>query len=244
MPDVFINYRTSDGEQAATTLERELSHRFGEGRIFRASKSIEPGELFDDELLRSVRRSGVLLAVIGESWAKSDRLADPADWVRKEIVEAFRAAVPVVPVLVGRGTDRLVAAELPTALRKLARCHSLRYSTQNHEYDLRRIGDALAHRLPELAEAEHRLASAADEEAAGAGSVQNSTGDVGGSAVQGGSIGDVTTIRDVHGPLHTGSGSQHQPHFSGDGSQYIAGDNQGGIHQDFGGKKRRKDGDR
>ncbi|MFE7268415.1 hypothetical protein ACFU9B_41625 [Streptomyces sp. NPDC057592] len=42
MTDVFINYRTGDGEKTAALIDQELSRRFGNGRIFRASKSIAP----------------------------------------------------------------------------------------------------------------------------------------------------------------------------------------------------------
>ncbi|MFE2378274.1 TIR domain-containing protein [Streptomyces sp. NPDC059398] len=242
MPDVFINYRTGDGEETATTLERELSGRFGSRRIFRASKSIEPGALFDDELLRAVRRSSVLIAVVGGQWAAAPELRDPKDWVRKEILEAFRCSLHVVPVLVGRRTERLRADELPRALAKLARCQSVRYDTQDADAGLRRISAFLADRVPELAEAER--VTAREQPRTAPGSVTNSTGSVSGTAIQAGDIsGDVggTVIKDVHGPVHTGTGPQHQPYLSGDGAQYIAGDNREGIHQSFGTRRRRED---
>lgn len=40
MTDVFINYRTGDGDKTAALIDQELSGRFGQKRIFRASKSI------------------------------------------------------------------------------------------------------------------------------------------------------------------------------------------------------------
>jgi hypothetical protein len=46
-----------------------------------------------------------VLAVIGGAWdgpRNLDRLADPADWVRRELAEATAASIPIVPVLVGR----------------------------------------------------------------------------------------------------------------------------------------------
>lgn len=244
MPDVFINYRTGDGEQTADALERGLTQRFGKGRIFRASTAIRPGNLFDDKLLAGVRTSSVLIAVIGEHWAESPRLHDPDDWVRKEILEAFRCAIPVVPVLVGRATKRLQPADLPSALRKLARCQSMRYDSQNTEYDMLRIGDFLAEEIPELSEAED---AAQHREQPKPGSVQNSMGPVsGGTAVQARDItGDIagTVIREAHGPLHTGAGDQHHhaPHLSGDGSSYVAGDQHGGNHHSFGTERRERD---
>ncbi|WP_244321006.1 hypothetical protein [Streptomyces melanosporofaciens] len=43
MAEVFINYRTGDGEKTAALIKRELSYRFGEDSAFRASESIPPG---------------------------------------------------------------------------------------------------------------------------------------------------------------------------------------------------------
>ncbi|NDZ80306.1 TIR domain-containing protein [Streptomyces sp. SID10853] len=245
MPDVFINYRTGDGEETATTLERDLSNRFGSRRIFRASKSIEPGALFDDELLTAVRRSSVLIAVVGGRWAGAPELRDPKDWVRKEILEALRCSLHVVPVLVGRRTERLRPDELPRALAKLARCQSVRYDTQDADAGLRRISAFLTDRVPELAEAEQALAQTRSRRRPD--SVGNSAENVSGTVIQAGDVsGDVggTVIKHVNGPVHTGTGPQHQPHLSGDGAQYIAGDNREGIHQSFGSRHRREDGSR
>lgn len=78
MPDVFINYRTGDGEKTALLLEKELSAILGgEERIFRATRSIKPGQRFPEELLGNVRRSTVLLAVIGPNWIQ------PPDFVTR-----------------------------------------------------------------------------------------------------------------------------------------------------------------
>ncbi|NED04854.1 toll/interleukin-1 receptor domain-containing protein, partial [Streptomyces sp. SID6648] len=44
MSEIFINYRTGDGEKTAALLRQGLSHRFGPGHAFHASQSIIPGE--------------------------------------------------------------------------------------------------------------------------------------------------------------------------------------------------------
>ncbi|MFI0983193.1 toll/interleukin-1 receptor domain-containing protein [Streptomyces sp. NPDC021093] len=256
MADVFINYRTGDGDEFATTLERELSRRFGSDRIFRASKSIPPGTLFDEKLLTGVRRSAVLLALVGKDWEASPKLHDPADWVRREILEAFACAIPVVPILIGRRTERLRPDVLPPELERLAHVQSLRYDNQDAERTLGRIGDELAHLVPQFAEAE-RAAKAKEKQKAeaagappspGAGSVHSSMGDNSGTAVQardisgGVHLGQPTThIEHAHGPVQSGSGAVHAPHLTGDGAQYVAGDNREGIHQTFGARTRRED---
>ncbi|MFC9652525.1 MULTISPECIES: toll/interleukin-1 receptor domain-containing protein [unclassified Streptomyces] len=245
MADVFINYRTGDGEETAVAIERELTRRFGKGRIFRSGTSIRPGALWDDALLTGVRTSSVLVALIGARWADSPRLLDRDDWVRREILEAFRCAIPVVPVLVGRETKRLRPAALPSALRKLARCQSVRYDSQTAETDLPHLGDVLRERVPALADAEARLRAQQQPQPD---ATQYSMGAVsGGTAVQARDItGDIggTVIREAHGTLHTGSGDQHHhaPHLSGDNSSYVAGNQSGGGNrQSFDAPRRRRD---
>ncbi|MFF0410687.1 toll/interleukin-1 receptor domain-containing protein [Kitasatospora sp. NPDC004745] len=256
MPDVFVNYRTDDEEATATLIERELSRRFGDRRVFRASKSIGIGQAFPRELLTAVRRSSVLLAVIGARWADARKadgrraLDDPTDWTRREIVEAFESGALVVPVLVGR-TTRLDRHALPPELAELADCQYLRFDTRDADFGLRRIGDELARTIPQLAEAEQRI----DGEP-GAVQTRNEVGRVDGSAVQArdyrhdqsGGIGNVgrdvgTFINNASGPVHTGSGAQHNTtrhggvEIHGDGGSYVE---RGTVNNDFGGRRDRE----
>jgi hypothetical protein len=57
MQGVFINYRTGDGEKTAALIDQELPRRFGPQHIFRASRSIAPGEVYPGSLLAALRRS-------------------------------------------------------------------------------------------------------------------------------------------------------------------------------------------
>ncbi|WP_329254737.1 toll/interleukin-1 receptor domain-containing protein [Streptomyces canus] len=240
MPDVFINYRTGDGNDIAALIDNELANRFGKDRAFRASRSIPPGSTYPDALLTSVRRSALVLAVIGADWINfQSRLRDPGDWVRKEIVEAFDCGVPVVPVLAGRGTERLRKERLPEELARLAELQSVRLDTQNAEADLKRLGDLVAEMVPELYDLEHVEVPAADP-----GSVSNSVGTVSGTAVQSrdftGDVGN-TVIKGPTGPVHSGQGNIYQNsrhvsgdrHYSGDGMTNIEGDQRGEIHHRF-----------
>jgi hypothetical protein len=234
MHEVFINYRTGDGDEAATLIERTLSGRFGTERIFRAAKSISPGEPYPEALLSAARCSTILLAVMGPDWSRFPQLHDENDWVRQEILAAYDAGKPVIPVLKGRKTDRLNAAELPTALARLADAQSLRLDTRDSDADLARIGDVLADLVPVLRESDR----AASRSGAGA-TVRNSASEVRGTVVQGRDIaGDVgTVIKGARGPVHAGKGNIYQDsqHFSGDGAAYVDGDNHGGIGHDFNG---------
>ncbi|MFF0514566.1 toll/interleukin-1 receptor domain-containing protein [Streptomyces sp. NPDC004250] len=240
MIEVFINYRTGDGEKTAALIDQELSRRFGGNRIFRASKSIAPGDMYPERLLSALRRSSLLLAIVGPDWKNfRSRLHDPGDWVRKEIEEAFSYGLPVIPILDGRKTDRLSKVDLPPELARLADLQSLPFDTHDAERGLRRIGDLVAEMIPGLTD----LSQPADENASAASTVTNSIGDVAGTAVQSRDFtGDVgTVVKGSHGAVHTGNGHIYQNsrhvsgdrHFSGNGMTYFEGDNHGNVQHRF-----------
>jgi hypothetical protein len=233
MQNVFINYRTGDGDEAATILARGLSDRFGKERIFRATTSIPPGDPYADHLLNAIRSSAVLLAIMGPDWAHHPRLRDEDDWVRREILEAYASHVTIIPVLKGRKTERLKAADLPAELARIADVQSLRLDPRDSEADVRRIGDTLADRVPALRKADRQATRSVDP-----GTVHNSASEVHGTVTQSRHItGDVgTVIKGNRGPIHTGKGdiNQNSQHFSGDGATYIQGDNHGGVSHRFG----------
>jgi hypothetical protein len=171
---VFINYRTGDGEVAAALIGGELSRRFGRDRVFRASTGILPGDDFERVILQAVRRSAVLLTIVGRHWltavdaAGRRRIDDPADWTRREILTAFDVGAMVLPVLLG-STPRLSPVDLPEPLRPLAGRQYLRLDHRNDEADLARIGDHVARWLPASATAPTApTAPAAPAAAAGA----------------------------------------------------------------------------
>jgi len=87
---VFINYRGTDTKAYGALAYTALAQRFGEDLVFLDSESIEPGADFEYRLLGQVRRSAVLLALIGPDWLRADdaglrRVDDPADWIRREL---------------------------------------------------------------------------------------------------------------------------------------------------------------
>jgi hypothetical protein len=213
MYEVFINYRTGDGDEAAVLLESKLSARFGEGRFFRAATSIPPGELYPQRLLNAVRRSEVLLAVMSPDWPHFPQLRDDTDWVRREILEAYAYGIRVIPVLKGRKTDRLNAADLPAELARLADVQSLRLDMRDNGADIVRIGDELADLVPALKEADHAQRALIRE------ATHNSVGTARGTVVQGSNVtGDIgTVIKGNHGPVHAGKGDIYQDsqHFTG-----------------------------
>ena len=233
MHEVFINYRTGDGDEAAAMVERVLSDRFGDERIFRAVKSIVPGDPYPEALLGAVRRSAILLAVMSADWARYPELRDENDWVRREILEAYACGIRVIPLLKGRKANRLNRADLPKELEQLADAQSLRLDVRDNGADLKRIGDKLADLLPSLKEADRAAPRSPDP-----GTVHNSASQVHGTVVQARDItGDAgTAIKGNHGTVHSGKGNinQNTQHFSGAGATYVKGDNHGGIGHHFG----------
>ncbi|WP_246076857.1 TIR domain-containing protein [Amycolatopsis cihanbeyliensis] len=152
---MFVNYRTGDGDFAATLITRILSARFGAEHVFLASRSIRPGEDFAETILKHLAQCDVLLAVVGPRWHAEPpgrgqgAAATADDWVYRELVEAFRHGLRVIPVFLDhRGS--LSEAELPAEIAALARCQFLRLSHRNDTRDLARLVDELTNLVPSL----------------------------------------------------------------------------------------------
>ncbi|MFG2228088.1 toll/interleukin-1 receptor domain-containing protein [Streptomyces sp. NPDC048644] len=260
MPDVFVNYRTGDEEGTATLIERELSQRFGSERVFRASKSIGPGRSFPQELITAVRRSSVLLAVIGPRWTEvrsadgRRALDNPADWTRREIKEALECGIVVIPVLVNKAA-RLDRRDLPADIQELADHQYRRLDHRNVEADLTRLADDLTELVPQLANADTTRRLPADQQSAGG--AGNAAGEFRGTAMharevtqrQRGGIGNLngdlsgTFISEPQAPVHTGNGDQYNARFSGDQTDvnYTAGGNSYTVNQRSERRQRRSD---
>jgi len=149
---IFINYRSGDDPGTAMLLKQELSRHFGEDNVFIDKSGIPPGNDFERELLSRVRRSDVVLAIIGPRWLTASHstggraIEREDDWVRRELAEAFANGVRVVPVLVN-DTARLTGATLPDDVAPLTKCQYLTLRHGTFEYDLTRIVDQLV-KLP------------------------------------------------------------------------------------------------
>lgn len=241
MPEIFINYRTGDGEQLAALLDQDLSRRFGSEKVFRAGKTIRPGQNFRSILSAASAMTQVLLVIIGPRWLDHDKqggnpLENMDNWTRKEILNAIEYGATVVPILCGRTTARLSRADLPVELAAVADFQSIVFDTGNADADLQKIARHLAELMPGLTD-KTKTESPSDEP----GHTHNSMEGKQDVAIQagkfhqsGGSIGR-TVLNSPSGPVHTGDGPQFiGPTFHGGGNNYVAGTNRGGIHQSFG----------
>jgi hypothetical protein len=146
---VFINYRGEDSHSYGALLHAELCRWFGPELVFLDSASIPAGADYVEQLLGRVRRARVVLAVIGSRWLTvagpggGRRIDDPADWIRRELVEAFSAGVRVIPVLTD-GARMPTESELPGDLAVLGRCQFRRLRHRDATVDLARLTDDLA----------------------------------------------------------------------------------------------------
>src|SRR5882672_2440316 len=99
---IFISYRSADVPFGASLIDNALSHHFGPERVFRDSRSVRPGDVFDPEIMGAVRESIAMLVIIGPDWfgqpdEEGRRLIDdPDDFIRRELVEAFDHNVRVI----------------------------------------------------------------------------------------------------------------------------------------------------
>jgi hypothetical protein len=97
----------------------------------------------------------VLLALIGPRWLTMTRpdarplLADPGDWVRREIAIALARGRRVIPVLVANA-PRLTSGDLPADLAPLADIEHRYLRRRDLDGDLRTIRDDLMTLVPGL----------------------------------------------------------------------------------------------
>jgi hypothetical protein len=138
---IFISYRREDTSGESGRLKDKLEQVFGQENIFYDVETLEAGLNFDESIAKALGESKVLLAMIGPHWLKvSDskgvlRIQKPDDWVRREISEALRRNLRVIPVLVN-GADMPEQADLPEDLRELSLKHTQELSSSRWNYDV------------------------------------------------------------------------------------------------------------
>jgi hypothetical protein len=114
MPGIFISYRRSEAAGQAGRLFDRLSARFGEDRVFMDVDTLSP-----TKIEKAIATADVMLVLIGPDWvARIDRLSNPTDFVRREIVAALRVEGRLIPVCLD-GATTPPAATLPEELRPL-----------------------------------------------------------------------------------------------------------------------------
>lgn len=148
MGQIFISYRRDDRAGYVRALLSEMKHTFGDRQTFLDMESIDAGTDFAASIEQAVKSCEVLLVMIGPSWLNASgplgrpRLHDPDDFVRLEILTAFRHNVPAIPVLVEEAIMPS-EADLPECLEKLARLQAVRLTNARWDSDVARLFEAL-----------------------------------------------------------------------------------------------------
>ncbi|MGE3289144.1 MAG: protein kinase [Pseudonocardia sp.] len=149
---VFISYRRADTRHVAARLSEKLAARFGDSRVFLDVESIQPGMNFHDAVGAAIRRSSVMLVLIGPDWITARhpdgrrRLDDDHDNVRLEIVEGLRHRLVLIPVLVD-GAAMPIAAVLPDGIAPLAARNATRIDHSSFRRDDAAVVDLVAVQL-------------------------------------------------------------------------------------------------
>lgn len=157
---VFINYRSSDSDGYGALVYSELSRRLGPDLVFLDNESIPAGSDFVAHLLHRVRDASIVLAIIGDRWLTAAdtngrrRIDDPADWIRRELAEAFAAGATVVPLLVDVATMP-TETQLPDDIAQLGRCQFRRLRQREARADIARLVSDLMTIDPRLASRTH-----------------------------------------------------------------------------------------
>jgi hypothetical protein len=152
---VFVNFRNGDGQQAAAHLYDALVDRYEPRQIFRSSETIPAGDDYVAALAAAPAASEVTLAMIGPRWLEvadsqgRPRLADPDDWVRREICTALDAGKRVIPVLLDDARP-LDEEHLPEDIAALARNQYLRWYSRDTSGSFMTIAGRLERLVPSL----------------------------------------------------------------------------------------------
>ena len=145
---IFISYRRDDTEGEAGRLFDDLTRAFGNKAVFMDVSAIEPGIDFRKAIDDNVACCGVLLAMLGPTWATiagSDgqrRLDNANDYVRLEIASALARNIPVIPVLV-HDAHMPHADQLPDNLKDLAYRNSVEITHARWNSDVQLLIKAL-----------------------------------------------------------------------------------------------------
>jgi hypothetical protein len=145
---IFISYRRDDSEGEAGRLFDDLVRAYGDDSVFMDVSGIEPGLDFRKAIDANVASCGVLLAMIGPTWATVKdsagnlRLNNADDFVRLEIASALKRGVAVIPVLV-HGAKMPPLDALPDDLKDLRYRNSVEVTHARWNSDVALLTTAL-----------------------------------------------------------------------------------------------------
>ena len=150
---IFICYRR--GEGYAGRLAADLRRTFDPAKVFHDVRSIRAGTPFAAKIREAIRKSGVLLVVIGPGWLDARdangnrRLELPDDFVATEIREGLANGLTIIPVLVG-GAMPVQREQLPESLRPVAELEAHELSDRYWDAGLDALASTIKHATTEV----------------------------------------------------------------------------------------------
>jgi hypothetical protein len=136
-PSIFISYRRQDSAWAVRYLHDILCDTFKEHlEIFLDVDNIGYGERFDRVLEEEVKKSNLLIVVIGTRWLTlahangMRRLDDPDDYVVREISVALDNNKKLIPILLD-GIEMPRRVDLPSPIADLSLLHAFKMDAEN-----------------------------------------------------------------------------------------------------------------
>jgi pterin-4a-carbinolamine dehydratase len=140
-PFVFISYRRQDSAAAARWMYSSLQRTFGMDSVFMDTESIRISDDWSDQIDQALKRTTLLMAVIGPQWLRITdefgrrRIDREDDWVRNEIAHALGGRIRLVPVLLSR-TPLPERDALPAPLQRIVQRQAFDLRDDRWEQDL------------------------------------------------------------------------------------------------------------
>ena len=150
---IFISYRRNDSAHATSRLYDRLKYKFGHENVFLDIDRIDIGTDFIVMLEKTLGSCDVLVAIIGKEWLNAtdslghQRLNNPHDFVRMEIISALNRNILVIPVLVN-GAEFPSHSLLPKQLQPLTRRQGTTISHERFETDVDNLINRINKPLP------------------------------------------------------------------------------------------------
>lgn len=145
---IFISYRRADSASMAGRIRERLVDGLPDRSVFLDVQSIELGSDFETSIESELRRSSVLLVLIGTDWlaveagTERSRLFDPDDYVRREIAWALQAGMRIIPVLID-DAKMPGASSLPAEIGEFAMKNAAEVRNSRFDDDARRLLTAI-----------------------------------------------------------------------------------------------------
>ena len=161
MAGIFLSYRRNDSAGYAGRLFDRLTAHFGDDHVFMDVDTLAPSERFASKIERAIAAADVMLVLIGPRWAEeAPRLADPEDFVRRELLAAVRVDCRLIPVSLD-GAAFPDESALPDDLRAVVRSEGVTLRHAEFGRDTDHLVDVLAAFVKPSPEATRRCVSRA-----------------------------------------------------------------------------------